>query len=130
MSIGNHELDYGISHMMFASRYADFPILNANFRIRKNNRTLFKPYKRAQIGGLHVLFIGLLTADIADQTKAEGLVGTYVTVNDPVDEVRSIVEHIRSRHGDPDLTILLTHIGYNIAYGFGHKQCARPVCQQ
>lgn len=113
MSIGNHELDYGISHMMFASRYADFPILNANFRIRKNNRTLFKPYKRAKIGGLRVLFIGLLTADIADQTKAEGLVGTYVTVNDPVDEVRSIVEHIRSRHGDPDLTILLTHIGYN-----------------
>ena len=33
-------------------------------------------------------------------------------MNDTVDEVRSIVEHIRSGQGDPDLTVLLTHIEY------------------
>lgn len=113
MSIGNHELDYGIAHLMFASRYADFPILNANFRIRKNNRTIFKPYTKIKVGGLHMLFIGLITKDIADQTNAEGLVGTYVTVNDPVDEVREVIERVRSKYGDPDLTVLMTHIGYN-----------------
>ena len=112
MSIGNHELDYGLSHMMFASRYADFPILNANFRIKKNDRTLFKPHKLVTVGDLRVLFIGLITKDIVDQTNAEGFVGTYVTVNDPADEVRKSVEHIRAKYGDPDLTVLLTHIGY------------------
>ncbi|MBQ6151487.1 MAG: bifunctional metallophosphatase/5'-nucleotidase [Mogibacterium sp.] len=112
MAIGNHELDYGISHMMFAARYADFPILNANFRIRKNERTLFKPYNRISVGGLNVLFIGLITEDIANQTNAEGLLGTYVTVLDPVDEVRRVVEYVREKHGDPDLTVLMTHIGY------------------
>lgn len=113
MSVGNHELDYGISHLMFASRYADFPILNANFRIRKNDRTLFKPYKLITTGDIEVLFIGLITENIADQTKAEGLLGTFVTVHDPAEEVRAIVERIRAHHGDPDITVLLTHIGYN-----------------
>lgn len=113
MSIGNHELDYGISHLMFASRYADFPILNANFRIRKNGRTLFKPYEIVRTGNFKVLFIGLITGNIVDQTKAEGLVGTFVTVHDPADEVKKIVEQVRSKKVEPDLTVLLTHIGYD-----------------
>ena len=112
MSIGNHELDYGIAHMMFTARYADFPILNANFRIRKNDRTLFKPYKIISKGGLRILFIGLITKDIADLTNAEGLTGSYVTVHDPADEVRRVIEHVRDKNEDPDITVLLTHIGY------------------
>lgn len=112
MSLGNHELDYGISHMMFVSRYADFPILTANFRIKKNGRTLFKPYQIMEIGGFKILFIGLITEGIVDQTKAEGLVGTYVTVNDSAKEVRKIVEQERKKHHDIDFTVLMTHIGY------------------
>ena len=34
MSLGNHELDYGISHMLFAGRYANFEVINANFIIK------------------------------------------------------------------------------------------------
>lgn len=113
MSLGNHELDYGISHMMFVSRYADFPILTANFRIKKNNRNLFKPYQVLDIGGFKVLFIGLITAGIVDQTKAEGLVGTFVTVNDSVKEVEEIVAKERAKHPDIDFTVLMTHIGYD-----------------
>ena len=112
MSLGNHELDYGISHMIFVSRYADFPILTANFRIKKNNRNLFKPYQIMEIGGYKILFIGLITAGIIDQTKAEGLVGTYVTVNDSAKEVKEIVEQERKKHSDIDFTVLMTHIGY------------------
>ena len=113
MSIGNHELDYGIAHLMFASRYADFPIINANFRMRKNNRTMFKPYTKLEMGDLRVLVIGLITKDIVDQTKAEGLVGTYVTVNDPVDEVREVIEQVRAGDSVPDITVLMTHIGHD-----------------
>lgn len=112
MSLGNHELDYGISHMIFVSRYAGFPILTANFRMKKNNRNLFKPYQIMNIGGFKILFIGLITAGIVDQTKAEGLVGTYVTVNDSVKEVETIVRQEREKHPDLDFTVLMTHIGY------------------
>jgi 5'-nucleotidase len=112
MSIGNHELDYGISHMMFVSRYADFPILNANFRIRKNNRPLLRPYKILEVGGFSILFIGLITAGIVDQTKAEGLVGTFVEVTDAAEEVRKTIRYATGKRGKPDMTVLMTHIGF------------------
>lgn len=113
MSLGNHELDYGISHMIFVSRYAEFPILNANFRVKKNDRTLFKPSESYTCGRLRILFIGLLTQNIVDQTRAEGLVGSFVTVKDSAEEVRNIIEHERAKGMNPDITVLLTHIGFD-----------------
>lgn len=112
MSLGNHELDYGIAHMIFVSRYADFPILNANFRVRKNDRTLFKPSESFTFGRLRVLFIGLLTKNIVDQTRAEGLVGTFVTVKDAAEEVRNVIEQEKAKGKSPDITVLMTHIGF------------------
>lgn len=112
-TLGNHELDYGISHMMLVDRVADFPIINANLQIRSNGRRLFRPFRVVDLNGLQVLFIGLLTQNVADQAKSEGLVGSYVTVEDSVREVRRCREKVMEKGKDADLTILLTHIGYD-----------------
>lgn len=113
MSLGNHELDYGISHMLFVSRYADFPIVNANFLVSSNQRHLFRPHAVVKLGDLDVLFIGLITQDILDMTRAEGIVGTFVSVEDAEKEIRRAKERAVEVKGfDPDLTVLLTHIGY------------------
>lgn len=112
MSLGNHELDYGIGHLMFVDRIANFPVVNANFKTKNNGTHLFKPYTRVKFPEMNVLFIGLLTQNIVDQTKAEGLVGTYVTVADAAEEVRTIVERVRGKEKKVDLTVLMTHIGY------------------
>ncbi|MBQ3291489.1 MAG: bifunctional metallophosphatase/5'-nucleotidase [Mogibacterium sp.] len=113
MSLGNHELDYGISHMLFVAKCADFPIVNTNFKIRTNGSHMFEPYHIVEVDGFHVLFIGLLTENIVDQTKAEGLVGSFVTVEDPAAEVTRITSMIRESGLKVDLTVLLTHIGYD-----------------
>lgn len=114
LSLGNHELDYGISHMLFASRFADFPIVNANFLVKSNRRHLFKPYQVVSLDGIDIMFIGLITKDIIDQTKAEGLVGTYVTVEDAEQEIRRArARAIEQKGFNPELTVLLTHIGYD-----------------
>lgn len=112
MSLGNHELDYGIGHLMFVDRIADFPIINANFKTKNNRTHLFKPYTRVKLENMNILFIGLLTKNIVDQTKAEGLVGTYVTVEDCASEIRAIVDKVRSKEKKVDFTVLMTHIGY------------------
>lgn len=113
MSLGNHELDYGISHMLFVSRYADFPIVNANFLVSSNQRHLFRPHAVVKMGDLDVLFIGLITQDILDMARAEGIVGTFVSVEDAEKEIRRAKERAVEVKGfDPDLTVLLTHIGY------------------
>ena len=112
MSLGNHELDYGISHMLFAGRYANFEVINANFLVRSNRKHLFKPYYMAEIDGVNVLFIGLLTQNIVDQTKAEGLVGKYVTVDDAEKEIRRTYSVLEGKGRRADVVVLLTHIGW------------------
>ena len=113
MSLGNHELDYGISHMLFVSRYANFPIVNANFLVKSNHHHLFRPHHVVKCGDVNILFIGLITENILDQTKAEGLIGTFVSVEDGEQEIRRAIHRAVDRKGiHPDITVLLTHIGY------------------
>ena len=37
VTIGNHEIDYGIAHLLFIEKCAKFPIINANLHITTNN---------------------------------------------------------------------------------------------
>ena len=40
-TIGNHEVDYGLAHLLFLEKCADFPIINANLHIKSNGRRMF-----------------------------------------------------------------------------------------
>ena len=44
VAIGNHEVDYGLPHLLFLEKMANFPIVNANLYITKNNRRILTPY--------------------------------------------------------------------------------------
>ena len=70
-TIGNHEVDYGLAHLLFLEKCANFPIINANFHIRSNHKRLFQPHYIAEIDGMKILFIGIITEDVLAQTKAE-----------------------------------------------------------
>ena len=43
VTVGNHEIDYGLPHLLFLEKVATFPIVNANLYIRKNQKRLFHP---------------------------------------------------------------------------------------
>lgn len=110
VTIGNHEVDYGIAHLLFIEKCAKFPIINANFYIRTNNVRMFRPYLLKEIGGMRILFIGVLTEEVLAQTKSEGLIGSFVDINEAAREVGRICNAHNSV--DVDLTVLLTHIGF------------------
>ncbi len=110
VTLGNHETDYGIGHLLFIEKCAKFPIINANFYIRHNRRRLFKPCVVKKIGGMKILFIGILTEQVLNETKKDNTIGTMVDIADAVKEVERICNSYRSE--DIDLTILLTHIGF------------------
>ena len=40
VTIGNHETDYGLSHLLFLEKCARFPIINANLFIKTNQSRL------------------------------------------------------------------------------------------
>ena len=63
-TVGNHEVDYGIAHLLFLERCARFPIINSDLYITLNNSRLFKPYINLEVGGMRVMIMGLLTEEV------------------------------------------------------------------
>ena len=108
-TVGNHEVDYGIAHLLFLEKCARFPIINANLFITLNNARLFEPYRTLEVDGLQILFIGILTEEVIASTKSEKVVGTLVDVEQAAKEVGIICDNYRTRR--TDIVVLLTHIG-------------------
>ena len=111
VTIGNHETDYGLSHLLFIEKCAKFPIINANLYIKMNGARLFNPYHIIEIGGMKILFIGILTQDVMSATKNDAVIGSLVDINDAAEEITKICNTFNGI--DIDFTVLLTHIGFD-----------------
>ena len=109
VTIGNHEADYGLAHMLFIEKCASFPIINANMYIKYVGTRLFNSHFIKEIDGMRVMFIGILTEEVLKNTKSEGVVGTLIDIQDAASEISKICDAYRT--DDIDLTVLLTHIG-------------------
>ena len=110
VTLGNHETDYGIAHLLFLEKCAKFPIINANLYIKSNYTRLFRPHIILEVDGMKILFIGIITEGVMKQAKNEGLLGTYLDIHEAAEEVGKICDAYNAT--DIDLTVLLTHIGY------------------
>jgi len=110
VTLGNHEFDYGLPHLLFLEKMANFPIVNANLYIKKYNKRLMLPYHIIKKAGFDILFTGIITDKILDSLKMDKLIGSFVTLEEAGREVGKICNAYKN--DDIDLTILLTHIGY------------------
>ena len=121
-TVGNHESDYGLAHLLFLEKCARFPLLSANMNIVGSGKRLFEPYTIIDIGGMKVMFIGLVTKEILLSLKSEELIGNYLNVDDYDRQIATILDSYKTR--DVDLTVLMTHIGYEedrrLAQRLGH----------
>lgn len=110
-TLGNHEVDYGLAHLLFLEKCAKFPIVNANMYVKTNHARLFNPYKILNVNGLNVLFIGIITDEVLASTRSEEIIGTFVDVWDAAKQVGVIIDNYKTTK--IDLTVLLTHIGFD-----------------
>ena len=110
VTLGNHEVDYGLAHLLFLEKCAKFPIINANMFLTSNGTRLFKSHKIIEIDGMKIMFIGILTEDVLEYTRNEKLISTLVGIKDAAEEVGRICMAYQTV--DIDLTVLLTHIGF------------------
>ncbi len=108
-TIGNHEVDYGFAHLLFLEKCAKFPIVNANLFITMNNARVFTPYINLEVGGMRIMFIGILTEEVLASTKKEKIIGTFIDLESAAKEVGIICDNYRTVR--TDMTVLLTHIG-------------------
>ena len=104
-TLGNHEFDYGWRKIREFVAKAEFPTLNANVVDGQGNLLVPKPYLIREVNGIRVGVIGILTAELADLTKAP-LRGPWRAL--PVtDTVSRYVDEIENR---TDLIVVLSHI--------------------
>jgi len=108
--LGNHEIDYGLAHLLLLERCAKFPIVCSNLYIRRPYTRLFGSHKILDVAGLRIMVIGLVTEEVLSSIRLDNLLGTLVDVDDAAREVGRICNAYRDI--DIDLTILLTHIGF------------------
>ena len=110
VTLGNHELDYGLPHLLFLEKMANFPIVNANLYIKKYNKRLMKPYIILNVDGFDIMFIGIITEIVLKSLKLDSSIGTFVSLEDAALEVGKICNAYKN--DDIDLTVVLTHIGF------------------
>ncbi len=108
-TIGNHEVDYGLAHLLFLEKCARFPIVNADLYVTMNNARLFTPYINIEVGGMRIMFIGILTTEVLAATRGEKIIGSFIDIRQAAKEVGIICDNYRTVH--TDMTVLLTHIG-------------------
>jgi 5'-nucleotidase / UDP-sugar diphosphatase len=109
VALGNHEFDYGLPHLLFLEKMANFPIVNANLYVKKYNRRLMRPYIILKKAGMDILFTGIITEKVMDSLSMDKLVGSFVSLEEASAEVGKICDVYKN--SDIDLTIALTHIG-------------------
>ena len=105
VTIGNHEIDYGLAHLLFLEKCANFPIINANIYEKLNGSRLFRSHIVLEAGGLKILFIGIITEDVLPQTKAEETIGSLIDIRGAAEEICKITDAYKT--SDIDMTILL-----------------------
>ena len=110
VTLGNHEFDYGLPHLLFLEKMANFVIVNANLYIEKYNKRIMQPYKIIELAGYNILFTGIITEKVMDSiSTTDQLISTFVTLKDAAEEVGRITNAYQNDR--INLTVLLTHIG-------------------
>lgn len=110
VTLGNHEFDYGLPHLLFLEKMANFPIVNANLYIKQFHKRLMRPYVIIKKDGFDFLFTGIITDKVIDSIKLDSLVGSFISLEEAKTEVGRITNVYKD--DDIDCTILLTHIGF------------------
>lgn len=111
VALGNHEFDYGLPHLLFLEKMANFPIVNANLYIKNYHRRLMNPYLIIKKAGFDILFTGIITDKVIDSISQDKLIGSFINLEEASSEVGKICNAYKN--DDIDLTILLTHIGFD-----------------
>jgi len=111
VALGNHEFDYGLPHLLFLEKMANFPIVNANLYITHYNKRLMLPYIVIKKAGFDILFTGIVTEKVIDSIKQDKLISSFVTLEEAGNEIGVISNAYKN--DDIDLTIVLTHIGFD-----------------
>jgi len=106
MTLGNHEIDFGIDAFAELSRKVKFPVLCASLLKKSDKSYVFRPYVVKQAGSLRIGIIGMTSGAILKNLKPEDAASTIFL--DTAEASLKIISEVRK---NSDVIILLSHLG-------------------
>lgn len=115
VTLGNHEVDYGMAHLLFLEKCCKFPIVNANLYIKTTGMRVFNSHKVLRAAGMNILFIGIITEEIMaaanNYTPSEPFTITVSADPHSYDQEGYVKLFIRSGGADSPRPIVLRQKG-------------------
>ena len=109
LSLGNHELEYGLEHLLIFKECIRTPVLCANLIVRTLDKPLFDASRVFDVGGLRILAIGVIPEKFTGGIMADEFCRTMLGYKDTYEAIR---DEIRKHEGeDIDLTVVMSHYG-------------------
>lgn len=109
ISLGNHELDYGLAHLLIFKECVRPPVLCANMVVSNLHQPLFRPSLVREVGGVRMLLIGVIPAAFFNRITSDQFCRSMLEYKESYDAIR---EEIAAHEGERiDLVILMSHYG-------------------
>ena len=109
LSLGNHEMEYGLAHLLIFKECIKTPILCANLLVSPLEKSLFEPSRIYDIGGVKILAIGIVPEHFMSDIMADEFCHTMLSYKESYEAIR---QEIRKHKNDKvDLVVLLSHYG-------------------
>ena len=107
-TLGNHDFDIGIDGFYNATKYADFPFVNANYDVSKTILNgLILPYVLKKKAGMKIGIFGV-GVDLRGLVNEKNWQG--IEFLSTVDQANKTAKHLKNQ--GCDLVICLSHLGY------------------
>lgn len=108
-SLGNHEFDYGLSHLLIFDRCLNTDTLNANIFVDEIHHPLFVPSKIYKCGDVKVLVIGLIPESFFKKIYSDEFCRHLLSYRDSYQSIRDEIDMHKAEN--PDLTVIMSHYG-------------------
>lgn len=109
ISLGNHELDYGLAHLMVFQACIQAPVLCANIMVSHLDQDLFMPSMVYETNGIRMLLIGVIPKAFFNRIVSDEFCRNMLTYKDTYEAIR---EETKRHEGEKiDLVVLLSHYG-------------------
>ena len=109
LSLGNHETEYGLAHLLIFRECIKTPILCANLIVPPLNKPLFESSSLFEKNGIKILAIGVIPAHFLNAIMADEFCNTMLTYKDSYDAIRAEIQ--KHENEDIDLTVVMSHYG-------------------
>jgi len=108
-SLGSHEMDYGLAHLLTFTNCINAPTLCANIMIGCLSISLFKPSMVFETDGIRILLIGVIPKAFLNKIMSDEFCQSMVEYRETYQAIREEID--KHKHEHIDLVVLMSHYG-------------------